>query len=1160
MSDGVKKMVGFIRNNPSFVAHALLSLIALASPLNSFWKTLLCATLYAFALLLVFNIVVYLPRPRKSRCSSSRRPRAPRARPAALAAELALLALAPGPAAATTCALGSYSYGSGACASCAPGTVFVALTGLCAPAQSLAPADTAFFLSGSAAEGVAAFPGAPNVSYATGVFGAANGALVLASGSSLSVTPAVGSALLQALPVGSNAWSASAWVQCEASLLVAPASSAALLVWGAPSAALSSSLALVLTGQPSACDGKWHHIAATHGDGGPAVTKSYLDGVAVASASQTLAIPSDGIASLVIGHVVLLGSYSFLGSPGSSACPPGVSSFVSPSLPCTPLTGPSDTSFYFSCDAAEGTGAYSVFNQLGISFVADRFGVPGRAVQLDGAYFSTPMPMPISVGSAARSMAVFIKCAFAGPVVLFWGVAASGQSSGFHMMPDRMRMFFYSNDVDYMGWSCDGQWHHWASTFDGYTVKLYVDGVIVQSAAKTAVNTAANTNLVIGYGLAGLALNQNNAFDDIRIYNRALSATEVAAIYDGLRNDMAMSLADIRLYNRALSVVEVLALAQPPLTTLVANTIFSPPVLLASSYSFSCAAGSAGTGGYLYQNAADNSWLWSGGGAAPVCVPCAAGTAAQPGAATCAPCPPGTYALAGAASCSLCPAGTFGASAGATSALCSGACASCAAGSTFSAAVATSCPAGSVPSGSALGACAPCGPGTFAPAGAASCSLCPAGTFGSTAGLSSSACSGYCGACAPGSLFPPLADSMTCASSGARAAPAGLGLLLWPAAHPGNAQRADLIVAPLAACQQLTSEAACAEAASVKGTDGQLRYVVGTAAALHLEAAEPLTCAAQYPSPSVSPSARATASASVSRSVDATRTASPSGSATQSVSASPSARPTPLYALGGNSLTRVNGKFIHSFTSVGAQSFIVAGAPLVVDVLVVAGGGGGGYDRGPGGGAGGVLFLQNVMMSPGTYSVSVGDGGAGTVYYGYGALIGHGGDSSIAGIATATGGGGPVSNGGSGGGNGGAGVDGQGHAGGQHWPGRCPISDCDNSGGGGGAGSPGADGSTSVGGAGGNGGDGLAFDISGQLVYYGGGGGGSISFDAFTGTSNTGFGGRGGGGNSGQTRGANGAPGAPNTGGGGGGGANQPQGSGGAGGSGIVIISYSMST
>ena len=76
----------------------------------------------------------------------------------------------------------------------------------------------------------------------------------------------------------------------------------------------------------------------------------------------------------------------------------------------------------------------------------------------------------------------------------------------------------------------------------------------------------------------------------------------------------------------------------------------------------------------------------------------------------------------------------------------------------------------------------------------------------------------------------------------ARAVPASLGLQLWPAAHPSNPQRVDLVVAPLAQCQQMTSNAACAAAATVAGADGVTRYVVGTAAAFKMEADETLTC------------------------------------------------------------------------------------------------------------------------------------------------------------------------------------------------------------------------------------------------------------------------------------------------------------------------------
>jgi hypothetical protein len=174
----------------------------------------------------------------------------------------------------------------------------------CTPSPSLTagPSDSlAFYLSGSSAEGVAAFPGAPAVTYGTSPFSASNGALVLALGSYLSVTPGVGSALLAVQPAGNSAWSVSAWVKCAASLLPSPASSAALLSWGASGGASSAALALVITGQSGACDNKWHHVALTHGDGGASSTKSYVDGLAVSTTSQTLALPSDGSGALSVG-------------------------------------------------------------------------------------------------------------------------------------------------------------------------------------------------------------------------------------------------------------------------------------------------------------------------------------------------------------------------------------------------------------------------------------------------------------------------------------------------------------------------------------------------------------------------------------------------------------------------------------------------------------------------------------------------------------------------------------------------------------------------------------------------------------------------------------------------------------------------------------------
>jgi hypothetical protein len=70
-------------------------------------------------------------------------------------------------------------------------------------------------------------------------------------------------------------------------------------------------------------------------------------------------------------------------------------------------------------------------------------------------------------------------------------------------------------------------WSHVAATYDGATLRLYVNGTQVSSRAVTG-NIAVSTgqvriggNNVWGEYFAGL-------IDEVRIYNRALTATEIA--------------------------------------------------------------------------------------------------------------------------------------------------------------------------------------------------------------------------------------------------------------------------------------------------------------------------------------------------------------------------------------------------------------------------------------------------------------------------------------------------------------------------------------------------------------------------------------------------------------------------------------------------------
>jgi hypothetical protein len=63
-----------------------------------------------------------------------------------------------------------------------------------------------------------------------------------------------------------------------------------------------------------------------------------------------------------------------------------------------------------------------------------------------------------------------------------------------------------------------------------------------------------------------------------------------------------------------------------------------------------------------------------------------------------------------------------------------------------------------------------CGPGTYSTGGATLCSQCPPGVYGSTSGLTSSACSGPCPAgraCPVGTVYPTVCPPGTFSASGA---------------------------------------------------------------------------------------------------------------------------------------------------------------------------------------------------------------------------------------------------------------------------------------------------------------------------------------------------------------------------------------------------------
>tara|TARA_R100000030_G_scaffold45845_1_gene34603 strand:- start:211 stop:1179 length:969 start_codon:yes stop_codon:yes gene_type:complete len=297
-------------------------------------------------------------------------------------------------------------------------------------------------------------------------------------------------------------------------------------------------------------------------------------------------------------------------------------------------------------------------------------------------------------------------------------------------------------------------------------------------------------------------------------------------------------------------------------------------------------------------------------------------------------------------------------------------------------------------------------------------------------------------------------------------------------------------------------------------------------------------------------------------------------------SASPGASD-PVSATGGVKFTSGDYTY-HFFTSQSPSPFTLSSGNLI-NVLVVGGGGGAMGDGSGGGGAGGIAHAENMPVSPGEFTATVGDRGNNSpITNGSGStFVDPSGPTTITGLG---GGAGKDSNPGSNGGSGGGGgqVNDPGGTGNQpsQNPGLSyvtnygndggPGSGNDEGGGGGGAGGPGvAAGSGPTSGDGGNGqpftfmpGPQLYTDMPSPLqstlgtawrdalgptgLMAGGGGGGDDGDHAPYGEPGPGGGGNGGPGSDAVNY----------TGSGGGGGSSSPNRAGGQGGIGLVVVYY----
>ena len=172
-------------------------------------------------------------------------------------------------------------------------------------------------------------------------------------------------------------------------------------------------------------------------------------------------------------------------------------------------------------------------------------GSQGAALSLNGSgYVGTANPASLVLGNADCTVMAWIKTS---------STSANGiltkDNNGTHVDGDKLLGVNYSSTkfgldhgwVAYLGANknvTDGAWHHvaWTQKKDGSGTsevwKLYVDGVYETTGSFATKDDPAGTTICIGRGSSGSFFpnNFNGTIDEVRIYNRVLSDTEIQAL------------------------------------------------------------------------------------------------------------------------------------------------------------------------------------------------------------------------------------------------------------------------------------------------------------------------------------------------------------------------------------------------------------------------------------------------------------------------------------------------------------------------------------------------------------------------------------------------------------------------------------------------------
>jgi hypothetical protein len=169
--------------------------------------------------------------------------------------------------------------------------------------------------------------------------------------------------------------------------------------------------------------------------------------------------------------------------------------------------------------------------------VSDRFGVANKALGFTNSGASATIPnLPYS--NSQRSFSFWAKSNYVGPIYHYFFVYGSNACEagyGLGLNSSNIINLGVCSNASNPTTSVLEKWYFYTVTYDGTNMKIYINGVLVKTEA-IAINTVNYNNLfTLGKDLFNsnpYAVNTfSGAIDDLKIYNRAITESEVSQLY-----------------------------------------------------------------------------------------------------------------------------------------------------------------------------------------------------------------------------------------------------------------------------------------------------------------------------------------------------------------------------------------------------------------------------------------------------------------------------------------------------------------------------------------------------------------------------------------------------------------------------------------------------